>query len=152
MVRKLSLFACAALALAAGATSAQARTEVGVLACRGVTTSYIVASRKDLQCVFHRADGQSFRYTGKVVLVGVDIGVNQTVSLDWRVLAPTYRVGPGDLRGNYGGVSAGMSLTVGLGLNALLGGSNNTIALQPFSVEGQTGWSVAAGVAGLELH
>ena len=39
-----------------------------------------------------------------------------------------------------------------LGANALIGGSNNTIALQPVSVQGQTGLSVAAGVAGLELR
>jgi hypothetical protein len=41
---------------------------------------------------------------------------------------------------------------VGVGANALVGGSNNTIALQPLSVQGQTGLSVAAGVAGLELR
>jgi hypothetical protein len=33
----------------------------------------------------------------------------------------------------------------------LVGGSNNTIALQPLSLQGQTGLSIAAGVAGMEL-
>jgi hypothetical protein len=68
------------------------------------------------------------------------------------VFAPTNRVGPGDLAGTYGGVAASATVGVGLGANALVGGSNNTIALQPVSLQGQTGLSVAAGIAGLELR
>jgi len=34
----------------------------------------------------------------------------------------------------------------------LIGGSNNTIALQPLSVQGQVGLSVAAGLESLELR
>ena len=45
-----------------------------------------------------------------------------------------------------------MTAGVGVGANALVGGSNNTIALQPVSVQGQTGLSIAAGVASLELR
>ena len=53
------------------------------------------------------------------------------------------------------GVDVGVvraTVGVGVGANALVGGSNNTIALQPVSVQGQTGLSVAAGVAGLDLR
>jgi hypothetical protein len=32
-----------------------------------------------------------------------------------------------------------------------MGGSNNTVSLQPVSVQGQTGLSAAAGVASLQL-
>ena len=41
---------------------------------------------------------------------------------------------------------------VGVGANALFGGSNSTISLQPLSVQGQTGLSAAAGVAGMDLE
>jgi hypothetical protein len=41
---------------------------------------------------------------------------------------------------------------VGVGANALVGGSRNSFALQPLSVQGQTGLNVAAGVARLELR
>jgi hypothetical protein len=41
---------------------------------------------------------------------------------------------------------------VGGNANALVGGSNNSFALQPLSFEGQTGLNVAVGVAGLELR
>ena len=40
---------------------------------------------------------------------------------------------------------------MGLGANALIGGSNNTVALQPVSIEGTTGLNVAAGVASMTL-
>jgi len=38
-----------------------------------------------------------------------------------------------------------------VGVNALFGGSNDSISLQPLSVEGSTGINVAAGVAGISL-
>jgi hypothetical protein len=41
---------------------------------------------------------------------------------------------------------------LGIGANALIGGSNNTIALQPLSIEGNRGLNVAAGVAALTLQ
>jgi len=56
------------------------------------------------------------------------------------------------LAGNYGGGAASATIGVGAGANALFGGSNNTISLQPLSGQAQTGLSVAAGVAGLELR
>jgi hypothetical protein len=41
---------------------------------------------------------------------------------------------------------------VGGGGNFLVGGPSNAYALQPISVQGQTGLNVAAGVAGIELE
>ena len=54
----------------------------------------------------------------------------------------------GGLRRTEEGASAG----AGVGANALIGGFNNTITLQPVSISAQTGLNVAAGVANLELH
>ena len=64
--------------------------------------------------------------------------------------APTSQFGRGELAGTYGGVGANAS--VGVGGNFLVGGPSNAYALQPISVQGQTGLSVAAGVADLELE
>jgi Protein of unknown function (DUF992) len=141
----------AALVLTAGSAAAQSRVEVGVLSCRGATQSFVIGSRTDLNCAFRRADGRVFHYRAAANRLGVDLGVGQTTRLEWAVYAPTRRVGRHDLSGSYGGVSAGASVGIGLGANALLGGSNNTIALQPLSVQGQTGLGVAAGIAGLRL-
>jgi hypothetical protein len=51
----------------------------------------------------------------------------------------------------YVGGSGDIALGVGVGANALIGGSNNSIALQPFSIEGQVGVNLALGVAALTL-
>ena len=58
----------------------------------------------------------------------------------------------GALSGHYAGASAEASVGAGLGANVLVGGSNRTVALQPVSVQGQTGLNLAVGVAGLDLH
>ena len=154
MLRSATLIALAALVLSAGSAAAQSRVEVGVLTCRGPTTSFVLGSFTDLRCVFRRSDGRGdrYRYRGTVRRFGLDIGIYQTTAIAWAVFAPTRRVGRGDLRGNYGGISAGASIGLGLGANALLGGSNNTIALQPLSVQGQTGLGIAVGIAGLSLR
>jgi uncharacterized protein DUF992 len=40
----------------------------------------------------------------------------------------------------------------GVGANALIGGSNRSIALQPLSIQGQEGLNVAGGVTNFELR
>jgi hypothetical protein len=133
--------------------TAQTRLEVGVLECRGTTTSFGLGSVTELGCLFRpSAGGRPDRYRATIRRLGLDIGINETTSIAWAVLAPARRVGPGDLRGSYAGVSAGASVGVGLGANALVGGSNNSFALQPVSLQGQTGLSVAAGIAALDLR
>jgi Protein of unknown function (DUF992) len=69
----------------------------------------------------------------------------------WGVYAPTSRPA-GALAGSYGGATAEATVVAGLGANVLVGGSNRTVALQPLSLQGQTGLNVAAGVAGIELR
>ncbi len=44
------------------------------------------------------------------------------------------------------------SARIGANAHALVGGSGNSFALQPLSLEGQQGVNLAAGVAGLELR
>ena len=56
------------------------------------------------------------------------------------------------MAGGYGGVSAEATVGVGVGANALIGGSRRSIILQPLSVQGQTGLNIAAGVTGMRLN
>ncbi len=147
----------AAIALAAIATtslvSAQSRVKTGVLECRGgPSIGLVVGSTTTLSCVYRGDDRFEDRYIGTVRKVGLDIGITQETGLAWAVFAPTGRIGPGDLSGNYGGVSGSAAVGVGLGANALLGGSNNSVALQPLSLQGQVGFNVQAGLEGLELR
>ena len=131
---------------------AQNRVEVGVLDCRGATTSFLVGSVTELGCMFRPPNFPPEPYRAVIRRVGVDIGIGQQVALQWAVFAPSRQIGRGELAGNYVGAAASATVGVGVGANALVGGSNNTIALQPLSVQGQTGLSVAAGIAGLELR
>jgi Protein of unknown function (DUF992) len=79
------------------------------------------------------------------------LGIKGPSRMIWTVLGPSSGVARGALQGNFVGVSANASVGVGAGANALIGGSRNSIVLQPLSVQAQTGLNVAAGVAGLRL-
>ena len=154
-MRRLSTLSLAATALIASITlaHAQSRTQVGVLECRGgPNVGMIVGSVTNLGCVF-RAQGQpDDLYTARITKVGIDLGITEQTALSWAVFAPTVQIGTGDLSGNYAGVSASAAVGVGLGGNVMIGGSQNSFALQPLSVQGQTGLSVAGGVQSLELR
>lgn len=137
----------------AGAQAQQGRVQIGILECRGgASIGFIVGSVTNLGCVL-RADGMpEDRYVATVRKVGLDLGITQESALAWGVFAPVTRLGPGDLAGNYVGAQGSATLGVGVGGNVLIGGSNNSIALQPLSVQGQVGLSVAAGLESLELR
>ena len=130
-----------------------ALVQVGVLECRGgASIGFIVGSVTNLGCVL-RIDGRpEDRYIATIRKVGVDLGITQETALAWAVFAPVKQLGPGDLTGNYAGAQGSATLGVGAGGNVLVGGSNNSIALQPLSLQGQVGLSVAAGLESLELR
>ena len=138
---------------AAPAQQPMQRVQVGILECRGgASVGFIVGSVTNLGCVL-RVDGMpEDRYVATIRKVGLDLGITQESALAWGVFAPVARLGPGDLAGNYAGVQGSATLGVGAGGNLLVGGSNNTIALQPLSLQGQVGLSIAAGLESLELR
>jgi Protein of unknown function (DUF992) len=139
--------------LAAANAQQPARVQVGVLECRGgASVGFIVGSVTNLGCVL-RIDGlPEDRYVATIRKVGLDIGITEETALAWGVFAPTKRLGPGDLSGNYAGAQGSAAIGVGAGGNVLVGGSNNSIALQPLSLQGEVGLSVAAGLESLELR
>ena len=81
----------------------------------------------------------------------MDIGYRENGVILWGVVAPTNDVGPGALAGNYGGVTGSAALGVGAGANVLVGGSEDSIVLQPLSVEGIEGINIAGGIGVLQL-
>jgi hypothetical protein len=147
------LAVAAALATLAGTEArAQARVEVGVLTCtvRG-GTGFIIGSTKELRCRFNKPGRDEFYY-GSISKFGIDIGATQQSAIAWAVLAPTANIPPGSLDGNYGGLTAEATVGLGVGANALIGGSNKSIVLQPLSVQAQQGLNIAAGIAALQLR
>jgi hypothetical protein len=155
MRRFLILAALAALASSIGGANAQQvqRVQVGVLECRGgASVGFVVGSVTNLGCVL-RAEGMpEDRYIATIRKVGLDLGITQESALAWGVFAPVARLGPGGLSGDYVGAQGSATLGVGVGGNVLVGGSGNSIALQPLSVQGQVGVSIAAGLESLELR
>src|SRR5208283_3938331 len=127
-------------------TPAQAHdVSVGVMTCDMASGfGYVLGSSRDLHCTFLPAAGPPEHYTGSISKFGVDIGYVQNAVIVWTVVAPTVALPPGSLTGTYGGATA--SVTVGVGV-----GANDTISLQPVSVEGGTGLNVASGFASMSL-
>ncbi len=149
-----SIYAAALFTVAfIAATPARADVEVGTLTCRSLQpTSYVVVSSQPFGCIFTPSYGGPVqRYEATINRIGAQVGLNSDVALAWAVFAPTPHVGPGALAGGYGGLSAGAAVGIGAAANGLIGGANS-FALQPLSVEGQTGLNVVATVTGLELH
>ena len=146
----LGLVAAASLGLAASA-QAKPGVKAGVLSCDvSGGWGFVFGSSKDMNCTFSPAVGEPEHYTGVINKYGVDVGYTRGGIMVWAVFAPG-QVAHGALAGNYGGVTAGAAVGVGANAHALVGGSNNSISLQPLSVEGQRGLNLAAGVAGVTL-
>jgi hypothetical protein len=155
MKRSIFLAAAAAACLSVPA-AAQQRTEVGLLDCTiEGGAGFIVGSQKDLTCTFTPAGGAqpAEAYVGTVTKFGLDVGVTGVTLMRWLVVAPTGTPLPaGALAGDYVGASAEATAAVGAGANVLVGGSNQTIALQPVSVQAQTGLNLAVGVSSFRLR
>jgi len=156
MVSRLGA-ALGALGLVAGGvalgTPARAQdVRVGMMTCDVAGGfGYVLGSSRDLQCTFSPAQGPAEHYAGRISKFGVDIGYVQNAVMVWTVLAPTVALSPGSLTGTYGGVTASATVGVGVGANVLVGGSSDTISLQPVSVEGGTGLNVSGGFASMSL-
>jgi uncharacterized protein DUF992 len=150
----LGILAALAIAFSVPAFAQTRPIRVGGLTCNAsVRVGLVLGSRQDLSCVFRSSvTGAQYTYRGKIRRIGVDLGVTRGGTLIWAVLARNSQIGQGTLRGHYVGVSGNAALGVGLGANALIGGSRRTISLQPLSVEGQIGINLAMTVASLTLR
>jgi hypothetical protein len=141
----------AVLACAGAANAAPAGIRVGDLTCNVASGwGFVFGSSKDLHCTY-RGNGHREHYTGSISKFGVDIGYTEGGVLVWGVFAPTSDMRQGALEGNYVGASAQANVGIGVGANALIGGLDKSISLQPLSVEGSKGLNVAAGIGSISL-
>jgi Protein of unknown function (DUF992) len=157
MSKRTVLAAALAAALSAGlplaAAHAQGGVVVGTLTCNVASGfGFVFGSSRALNCTFAGPGPRYEHYVGNISKFGVDIGYTQGGVLVWTVLAPAVNLAPGALAGSYGGGTASATVGVGIGANALIGGSGNSIALQPLSIEANRGLNVAAGVAAMTLN
>jgi len=135
-----------------GVAPAQAAVKVGVLTCNVQSGwGYILGSSKAMQCDYVPNKGRSEHYTGTISKLGVDVGYTDRGVLIWDVVAASSDMKPGALEGGYGGATVGATVVVGAGANALLGGFEHSVALQPISIEGNKGLDIAAGIGAMDL-
>ena len=151
-----SLFGAVALIALVASASAQQRerTELGLLECTvDGGLGMLLGSSKKMACEFTHSEGTIEFYDGKIDKLGLDVGITGDSFMKWLVFTPLGNaVGEHALHGVYRGVSAEVSLGIGLGANALIGGSDKKIGLQPLSVEGKTGLNIAIGMSALTLE
>jgi hypothetical protein len=154
MSKTLRAAACAAAVAIAAVLAAPAQAQgvkVGTLTCNVASGwGFVFGSSKALNCTFAGL-GRYDHYVGSISRFGVDVGYTQGGVMIWTVVAPSANLGPGSLAGSYAGATASATVGVGAGANALIGGSGNSIALQPLSLEGNTGLNVAAGIGAITL-
>lgn len=159
MTRISKSWTAAAIALAAmagfavgGAQAQTSKIVAGTLTCSSEGgVGLILGSKQTLICDYKAANGASQRYDGTITKYGLDLGVKGASVLIWTVLGSTTEMPSGALAGTYGGVSADVAVGIGAGVNALVGGSENSVVLQPISVQGEQGLNIAAGVSELRL-
>lgn len=151
MVKYLAA-ALVSLGLLASVPSADAAAvKAGTLSCHvDGGWGLILGSSHNADCVFTASNGKKTLYKANITKIGVDVGYTENKNIAWVVL--NLKGDNANLAGSYMGVNVEATAGVGLGANALVGGFNGNFALQPVSVQGQTGLGAAVAVQALTLR
>lgn len=148
-------FLLSATLLPPHAGAQESGVEIGQLNCEVAGgAGFVFGSSKNLSCTFTHAGGNfpDEVYAGNIQKYGIDIGVTGKQVILWTVVAAESDLyEPGALEGTYSGATASAAFVAGLGANVLLGGSENSFALQPLSISAGTGVNVAVGLAQINL-
>jgi outer membrane protein OmpA-like peptidoglycan-associated protein len=150
------LAVCALGAVLAMGDDARAEAKLGTMVCKripGTGVNLIIYSKAEVRCIFNGSVDAEQWYRGKTgILLGLDLKWNKEERIYFAILSNTVKFVPeGDfLSGEFGGAKASVALGIGVGAQILLGGNDDTIALQP-AVEAGTGVGVAAGLSYLDL-
>jgi hypothetical protein len=150
-------FICVATVCLAATAAPQAATadgvKIGGLSCKvDAGLGLVIASQRDMKCLFVSENGAKETYAGIINKFGLDIGKTEAGVLEWAVFAPAGGPPKGALAGDYIGAGASVTIGAGVGVNALVGGFNRSFTLQPLSVQTQTGLDLAGGVTELTLR
>lgn len=138
----------------AHAQNPDATIRTGTLTCEGQPDlGLIVGSIEKLTCKYTPTAGSPVTaYAGTIGRIGLDLGIRGPSVLIWGVLATSTQI-PGEaLLGEFFGVAADASLGFGAGAQILVGGTAQSLVLQPLSVQGQIGINIAVSVASLTLR
>ncbi len=144
----------AILMAALAPVAANAGERVGALQCKlsGNGLSALVVNQ-ELDCIYQDdiSGAPPSHYVGKLTKVGANVSFNGPGEMIWGVAAATNHLGPGALAGDYAGPGTSVKVGVGGGGALLVGGSGNTISLQPLELEAGSGLGITAGIDSLTL-
>ena len=141
------------LSLAAAATPANAAVvQAGILNCAiGPSVGFIVATPAQMACTFYPSSGEhAEKYTGVVTKAGVGAGIVAGTAMSWAVFDLQNNYSTKGLAGTYAGASGEVAMGLGVGVNVLFGGSNESLVLSPVSVQGSV--AVGGGVGVTLMH
>jgi flagellar motor protein MotB len=152
----LARLCVATLALLA-TTYAHADGQLGSMSCHRIAGSgvnLLITSKADVRCTFVGDQGSEQWYMGETgIKLGLDLKFTVEETIGYLVLSSTVKYTPeGEfLSGNYVGAKADAALGIALGAAVLVGGSNDTMALQP-AISAGTGVGAALGLGFLEIE
>lgn len=140
--------------LASGSASA---LDVGVLTCTAVPNTRVnllIRSTTDIRCTFKDSTGKTEHYKGETgIALGLDLSFKNNERFAFTVISQSaVKAGSHPLVGKYYGGKASASLGVGLGAAALVGGSNNSVGLNPLALESNEGLGASGGLGFLYLE
>ncbi|MEO0361599.1 MAG: DUF992 domain-containing protein [Pseudomonadota bacterium] len=144
-------------ALGAAATASEedgGRIEIGYLECELTRDEgNIILSEQEYACTFDPAESgmPDESYVAEIAKFGLDLSKTESETIAWAVFAPAEKFANGVLAGDYAGVSADAAIGVGAGAKVLVGGLEDSIALQPVSVSTQEGVGVSLAVEDMNL-
>jgi len=134
------------------ASPALSNAQIGMLKCdTSIGIGEILVRKQTMTCVFTHTNGTVENYSGTVSQFGIEIGAVEEGHLIWAVFAGSPVSGTGLLAGKYAGVDASVAAGLGLGADVLVGGTGESLSLQPLAVDGEPGVGIAAGVEKIEL-
>lgn len=141
------------LSLAAAATPANAAVvQAGILNCAiGPSVGFIVATPAQMACTFYPTSGPAEKYTGVVTKAGVGAGIVAGTAMSWAVFDLQNTYSTKGLAGTYAGASGEVAMGLGVGVNVLFGGSNESFVLSPVSVQGSVAVGGGVGVTLMQL-
>jgi hypothetical protein len=144
--------AMAATAVLAVSPAAAGGTRIGRLECHVRDGQGLVIMQKErMSCTFTPVDAPVERYVGTIRKYGLTIGVPPGTVIVWTAVAGHGGYPTGSLAGEYAGISSDASARLGVGANALIGGSEKSVALQPVSVGGGKGLDIAVAITDMDL-
>jgi hypothetical protein len=136
------MLGAAAVGLVMSPAGAQERAPAGTLSCTVARNMRVfVARQQSAACAFTPVSGAPEAYTGLIVRLDREGGAAAD-RLEWMVLAPP-SLARAALAGRYERDSVA-------GRGDVLHGDSGAVVLQPLSIQGSNGTSIAAGVG--ELH